>query len=139
MHTVVLAQEQSTPDPDGDEPSSQFSIVWAKALEIAKKKISDNNLPPLNLTNLTSPLAEENIQAVVEALNTLKEDKKEKRWRYTWHGKEFIVVEHWGKTLKRMEKYSPAVSIVIQRIPQVGAFVWASVWTIMRVCTLFGN
>ena len=48
------------------EPSSQ---VWAKALEIAKKKLSDNNLPSLDLTNLTSQSAEENIDAVVTALN----------------------------------------------------------------------
>ena len=133
IHTVAQAQKGSTPSPDDDEPSSQFSMVWAKALEIAKKKLSDNNLPPLNLTNFTSQSARENMQAVVEALNTLQEDKKEKRWRYTWCGKEYRVVEHWGKTLKTMERYSPAVNTAIQPSGLVGSLVWASVWTIMRV------
>ena len=68
------------------QPDSDSSVAWTKALEFAKQKLSDNNLPPLNLTNLTSRSVEENIQAVITALNTLQEGdrRKRKRWSYTW-------------------------------------------------------
>ena len=115
---------KSTPDPD---------MVWAKALDIAKKKLSDNNLPPLDLTNLTSQSTEENIEAVVKALNTAQEGDKKERWSYTWRGKEVIVVERLGKILKSVEKYTKVVDNTIQSNPQVSALVWAGVWAIMRV------
>ena len=133
VHAAVLPQMKSTQCPDVIEPSSPSSVVWAKALEIATKKLSDNNLPPLNLTNLTSQSAEENIEAIIKALNTIQEDDKKKRWSYIWHGKEVIVVERLGKILKSMEKYSKVVNTVIQINPQVSALVWAGVWAIMRV------
>ena len=67
------------------QPDSDSSVVWTKALGVAKQKLSDNNLPLLNLTNLTSQSAEENIQAVITALNTLQEaGDQRKRWSYTW-------------------------------------------------------
>jgi len=126
----VLPQLNSVSDPGVNEPSSQ---VWAKALEIVKQKLSDNNLPPLDLTNLTSQSAEENIEAVVKALNNAQDDDKKKRWSYTWCGKEVIVVERWGKILKNVEKYSGVVGTAIQSNPQVSALVWAGVCAIMRV------
>ncbi|RPB22652.1 hypothetical protein L211DRAFT_826561 [Terfezia boudieri ATCC MYA-4762] len=127
---VQAPHTNSALDPDAMEASSQ---VWAKALEIAKKKLSDKNLPPLDLTNLTSQSAEENIEAVIKALNTAQEDDKKNRWSYTWRGKEVIVVERLGKILKNVEKYSQVVNIAIQANPQVSALVWAGVWAIMRV------
>ena len=60
------------------EPSPPSSLVRAKALEIAVKKLHDNNLPQLDLTNLSSQSAEGNIEAVIKALNTLQEDDKKK-------------------------------------------------------------
>ena len=123
----IAPHMKSAPDPNA---SSQ---VWAKALEIAKKQLSVNNLPPLDLTNLTSQSAEKNIGAVVKALNTVLEDDKKKRWSYTWHGKGVIVVERLGKILKSVEKYTKVVDIAIQSNPQVSALVWAGVWAIMRV------
>ena len=98
------------------EPPSHS--VWTKALEIAKQKLSDNNLPPLDLTNLTSQSAEESIEAVVKALNTLQEDDKKKRWSYTWRGKKVIIVERVGKILRSIETYSKAVGTAIQSSPQ---------------------
>ena len=114
-------------------------MVWAKALEITKRKLSDNNLPPLNLTNLTSQSVEENVEAVVKALNMLQEDDKKKRWSYTWRGKKVIVVEHLGKILKTVEKYLQVVDTAKPRNPEMGALVWACVWAIMQVrilCTV---
>ena len=130
MQWALLPQ---APGPDIIEHSPHSAVVWAKVLEITKKKLSDNNLPPLNLTNLTSQSVEENIEAVVEALNTLQEDDKRKRWSYTWRGKKVTFVEHLGKTLKIVEKYSKVVDTAIQSSPQVSALVWAGVWAIMRV------
>ena len=123
----------SLPQTNSTPVSSHSSVVWDKTLEITKKKLIDNNLPPPDLTNLTSQSAEENIQAFVKALNTLQEDEKKKRWKYTWRGKEVIVMEHLGKILKSMERYSKVVDIAIQSNPQVSALVWAGVWAIMRV------
>lgn len=124
------------------EPSPHSSLVWAKSLDIAKTKLDDNNLPPLDLTNLTSQSAEENIKAVIGGLITAQQDDKIKRWSYTWRGKKVIVVERLGQILKRVEKYSKVVDIAVQSNPQVTALVWAAIWTIMRVCiqcTLFGR
>ena len=132
VHAQILPQTKSTADPDVIEPSTPSSVVWAKVLEITKKKLGDNSLPPLNLTNLTQS-AEENIAAVVKALNTTQEDNRKKRWSYTWRGKEVIVVERLGKILKSVEKYSKAVDTAIQSNPQVAALVWAGVWAIIRV------
>ncbi|KAF8436100.1 hypothetical protein BGX38DRAFT_1262515, partial [Terfezia claveryi] len=112
---------------------SHSSEVWTKALELAEKKLKDSNLPPLNLTNLTSQSAEENIQAVVKALNAVLEDDRKKRWSYTWRGKEVVVVERLGKILKNVEQYTKVVDIAIQSNPQVSALVWAGVRGIMQV------
>ena len=77
VHATILPQK-STKGPHVIEPSLLSSLVWAKTLVIAVKKLHDKNLPPLDLTNLTSQSAEENIDAVIKALNTLQEDDKKK-------------------------------------------------------------
>ncbi|KAF8432497.1 hypothetical protein BGX38DRAFT_247943 [Terfezia claveryi] len=112
--------------------TKSVSLVWAKALELAEKKLNEKNLPPLNFMNLTLQSAEKNIEAVIKALNTLQEDERKKRWSYTWRGKEVVVVERLGKILKNVEKYSEVVDIAIQTNPQVSALLWAGVWAIMR-------
>ena len=132
VHAVVLTT--FNPGPDAIEPSTHSCVVWAKALEIAKKKLTDNNLPPLDVTNLTSHSSEENSQIIVKALKTLQEDDKEKRWMYTWRGKEVIIVERLGMILRRVEKYTKIVGTVIQGNPQMSALVWAGIQAIMQVC-----
>ena len=134
-----LAVTKPTPVPDIPEPSSHSSVVWAKTLEITKEKLSSNNLQPIDLSNLTPHSAEENIEAVVRALNTLQENYKKRRWSYTWRGKKIIVVENLGKILKSVEKYSKIVDMAVQSNPQVSALVWAGVWAIMRVRTLLSD
>ena len=133
VHATALPETKSTPGPDVIETSSFFSGVWAKALEIAQKKLSEHKLPLLDLLNLTSETAEENIQAVIKGLHTLQEDDKKKRWSYMWHGKEVIVVECLGKILRSAEEYTKVVDTVIQTNPQLSAIVWAGVWAILRV------
>ena len=128
-----------TSDPDTIEPLPHSSVVWAKALEIARKKLGDNNLPHLDITNLTSESAEKNVEAVVNALIAFKEDDQKKRWKYTWRGKEVVVVERLGKILRSVEKYSKVVDTIIQVGPQVSAIVWAGIRAIIQVriqCTL---
>lgn len=128
VQTEVL-QTKSTPGPGNTESS----IVWAEALKIAKNKLGDNNLP-LDLTNLTSQSAEENIEAVIDALNILQGDDKKNRLKFNWNGKKVIVVERLGRILKRVEKYSKVVDTAIQSNPQVSALVWAGIGAIMQVC-----
>ena len=74
---------------------------------------------------------------VVNALIMSQEDDMKKRWNYTWRGKKIIVVKRLGKILKNVEKYTKVVDIAIQSNPQVSALVWAGIWAILRVCTLF--
>ena len=126
----VSASGSSSGLPGAMDPSSQ---IWAEVLEIAKKKLSDNNLPPLDLKNLTSQSAEDNVEAIITALNTAQKDDRERRRSYTWRGRKVIVLERLGKTLKRMEKYSKVVDIAVQSNPQVSALIWAGVWAILRV------
>ena len=132
---AVLPEIKSTPVPDITESSPRSAVVWAQALEIAKRKLADNNLPPLDLTKLTSQSAEKNIEAVMKALNTLQEDGKKKRWSYTRRGKKVIIVERLGEILRSGEKYLKIVDIVIQS-NQLSTFVWAGVRAIMQVSTL---
>lgn len=124
---------QALLNTDETKSTPGLSVVWAQALKIAEKKLSDNK-PPLDLKNLASQSAGENIRAVIEALETLQSDEKKNRWSYTWHGKKVIIVEHWGKILKAAEPYTKVVGTAIQANPQVTALVWAGVLALMQVC-----
>ena len=132
--TTTTPVSQSTSTPNTIDPPPHPSTVWGKTLEIAQKKLSEKNLPLLDLTNLSSQSAEENIVAVIKALNTIQEDDKKKRWSYTWHGKEVVIVERLGIILKTAEKYSKVVDTTIQSNPEVAALVWGAVRAIMQVC-----
>lgn len=114
-------------------PPSRPSVVWTKTLEIAEKKLSENNLPQLELMNLTSQSAEENIGIIIKGLHTLQEDDTKRQWSYTWRGKKVIVVERLGKILKCVEQYTKVVDIAVSSNPQVSALVWAGVWAILWV------
>ena len=120
-------------EPDTIEPPPHPS-VWTKALDIAQNKLSENSLPQLDLTKLTSKSAGENIDAVVKSLNVLQQDKQKNRWRYTWRGKEVVIAERLGKILRSIEKYSTVVGAAAQCSPPVSAIVWAGIQGIMRVC-----
>ncbi|RPB18291.1 hypothetical protein L211DRAFT_831763 [Terfezia boudieri ATCC MYA-4762] len=120
---------QAAPPPQ----TKSATQIWDEALKLAEKKLKDNNLPPLKHTNLTSQSAEENMDAVVNALNAVQEDDKKRRWRYTWRGKEIVVVERLGKILENVGQYKKVVDTAIQSNPQVSALVWAGVRAIMQV------
>ena len=121
-------------DPDPIKPPSQSSVVWAKAVEIAGKKLIENNLPPFDLTDLSAQSQKGDMEAVVKSLKALQEDAEEKRWSYTWRGKEIVIVKRLGEILRSVEKYSEVVSAVAQCAPPVGGLVWASIQGIIRVC-----
>ena len=112
---------------------SHSSVVWSKALEMAKKKLSNNNLPPLDLSNLTPQSAEENIEAVINALSILQKDAKKGGGWYPWHKREGVLVERFENIIRTVEKHSKALGTAIQS-PPVSALFWASVWAILRVC-----
>ena len=136
VQAAVPTKTMSTPSPDVIESSPHSSMVWDKILEIVKNKISDYNLPLASLEDFTiqsqSQSAEDNIRAVVKALDTLQEDDKKKRWKYTWRGKEIIIVERLENIRKNMDQYLNIVGTAIQSSPQ-GALVWAGIRTIMQV------
>ena len=121
-------------DPDTIESPPHSSVVWTRALDIAQNKLSENSLPQLDSTKLTSESAEENIDAVVKSLNALQLDKQRNQWRYTWRGKEVVIAERLGKILKSIERYSTVVGAAVQCGPPVSAIVWAGIQGIMRVC-----
>ena len=80
-----------------------------------------------------SESAAENIRAVVKKLVTLQKDDKKKKWRYTYRGKEVIVMERLGKVLKIVDNYSKVVDTAVQSNPQVTTLVWAGVRAILQV------
>ena len=103
-------------------------------MEIVKTKLPDHGLSPLNVTNLTPQSSGENIKAVVSRLKALQKDGVKKKWKYTWGGKEVIIVQQLGKILKIVEPYSKLVGTAMQSTLQVSALVWAGVEAITRVC-----
>ena len=133
-HHITKPVSPSTSIPDTIDPSPHSAVVWDKTLDIAQKKLGEMDLPLLDLTNLTSQSAEENIQTVFKALNTIQEDKKEERWSYNWFGKETVIVEHLGKILKTLDKYLKVVDTMIQHNLEVTSLVWGAVRAIMQVC-----
>ena len=127
VHTDVLSgKKKPTPGPEID-------VVWDKALKIARERLGNSNFL-LSLTNPTSQSGGGNIRAVIEALDTLQEDEKKKRWTFTWRGEKVIIVDHLRRLLKAVEPYSTVVGTSIQGNPQLAAVVWAGVLAIMRVC-----
>ena len=116
------------------KPPTHFSVVWTQTLKIAEEKLRDNKLPPLDTTKLTSKSAKENIGAVIESLNALREDKQNKQWSYTARdGRKIIFVERLGEILRSMEPYTKIVDTVIQHDPQVIALVWGGIQAIIQV------
>ena len=83
---MVSWSNSVTPGPDVIEPSSQSSVVRAQTLEMAKK-LSDVNLPPLDLTDITSQPAEGNIEAVIKDYKRI----------HTCQGKEVLFCGTFGE------------------------------------------
>ena len=104
--------------------------VWEKTLEIANQSLIDNKLPPLDLVQS----AERNMQCVIKDLEDAQANTKAKQWRYSWRGREIIVVERLGKILKGVQKYAVIVDTAIQHNPTVASLVWAGARTILQVC-----
>ena len=141
VSTPVSAQTSPQPTSSPaktDSPAAELptnpDTVWTKALDIAQNKLSENKLPQLVLTELTSESAEKNMEAVVKSLKVLQQDEQKNKWRYTWRGKEVIIADRLRKILGFVEKYSTVVGAAIQCGPPVGAIVWAGIQGIMRVC-----
>ena len=130
---IPTDQIQSPAETDTHAAPPHSSVVWDQALEIAKGKLSEKNLPSDDLTSLTSQCAEENIQTIFKSLNTLQEDKHKRRWSFTRHGKEIVIVKHLGDILRSVEKYSKILDTAIPSNSKVGALVWASIKGIMLV------
>ena len=73
------------------------------------------------------------MKAVVESLKALQADEQKKMWRYTWHGKEIIIMDRLGDILRSMGKYTSIVGTVVQCNPLVGSLVWGGIQGIMQV------
>ena len=122
VHEAVLPEAKPTPGSSTTEPLSHSSI-WINTLKLAEQKLRDNKLPPLNLN---SDSAEKNIGSIIETLQDVQEDDREKRW----------IGERFGKILKSVENYSKIVQTAIQAaVPQVSALVWAGILGMIQVLT----
>ena len=114
------------------------SAVWTQTFKIAEQKLKDSKLPPLDTTKLTSESANENIGAVIQSLNALREDKQNKQWGYTARdGRKVIFAERVGEILRSVEPYIKIVDTVAQCDPIVGALVWGGIQAIIQVCIQF--
>ena len=114
---------------------AKLAAIWKKTLAIANQKLIDNNLPPLDVENLKSQSAEENMQSVIRKLETAHAENKTTQWRYSWRGREIIVIERLGKILRGVQKYAPIVDTAIQHSPEVTALVWGGAKAILQVRT----
>ena len=127
-------------DPAPIEPPANSSAIWAKTLELADEKLTENKLPKLDLKNLASQSV--NIEAVVKSLNDLQQDEERKKWGYTWRGKKIVIAERLGEIIRSMGKYSGAIGTAVQCDPLVGTLVWAGIQGIMQVricCTTYSK
>ena len=116
---------------------ARLAAIWEKTLAIANQKLIDKNLPPLDLENLKSQSAEENMQSVIRELETARAKNKTTQWQYSWRGRKIIVVERLGKILRGVQKYAPIVDTAIQHSPEVTALVWGGARAILQVRTFY--
>ena len=114
---------------------TRLAAVWERTLKIANQTMIDNNLPPLDLDNLKSQSAEENMQSVIRKLETAHAQDKTAQWRYTWRGREIIVVERLGKILRGVQNHATIVDTAIQHSPEITALVWGGARAILQVGT----
>jgi len=116
-------------------PLSSSSHVWQKTLEIAQKSLAKYKLPSLELGNLQSQSAAENIQALVAELEIAHRESKDRQWRYKdRQGNEVAWVERLGNILKSVDKYTKIVDTAIQHHPNITSLVWAGARAILQVC-----
>jgi len=116
-------------------PHSIGSHLWQKALEIAQESLTRYKLPSLELGNLQSQSAAENIQSLVAELETAHRKNKDRQWRYKdRQGNEVAWVERLGNILKSVDKYAKIVDTAIQHHPDITSLVWAGARTMLQVC-----
>ena len=98
--------------------------VWERTLDIAETMLRDHGLPPLDGNTLSSTSSAENIQAVLDTLQSAQgEDQKVK----------LIGRDRLRRILRGVEKYTIIVDTAVQHGPEVTALVWAGIRGILQV------
>ena len=119
-HPSIQDGKSVTSNPPPPQPPS----TWERTLDIAATMLHDHDLPALDRDTLSST---ENIQAVLEALNTAQgEDQKVK----------LIGKDRLRRILRGVEKYTKIVDSAVQHSPEVTALVWAGIRGILQVSIL---
>lgn len=104
-------------------PNGATAKLWQRSIEIAEKKLSEKNLPPLGLDNLSTQPATEIIKLTIGDL----EDKVRK------HGDAGAGGGRWKNILKTIDRYARIVDTVIQHNPEITALVWAGIRASLQV------
>lgn len=103
--------------------SRALAAVWQQSIQIAQKRLSEENLPPLSLDDQTSQAANDAIKLTIGDLQSIIKRNAEKD---AWVGR-------LQKILKTMEKYAKIVDTAIQYNPQFPSLVWAGIRAILEV------
>jgi len=109
--------------PSAGAPASSgqaLTVVWQRSIQIAQRKLSEKNLPPLSLDDQKSQSANGVIKLTIGDLQSIIQ-------------KNSGGVERFGKILKTVEKYAKIVDTAIQHSPEFSSLVWAGVRAIVQV------
>ena len=130
IEKAINIQETFFKSISQEAPATDVRIghLWARSLELVVPKLTDNNV--VYLRTLNSQSLKDNIELVVQALKTLQERDKEKRWRYTRWRREVIVVECLGEISTFVEIYSKLMKAANL---ELSVIVWDAIWCILRV------
>ncbi|KAF8417386.1 hypothetical protein EV426DRAFT_376156 [Tirmania nivea] len=123
VHTNDIPAVAVCTDPNG---------LWQRALDIAQKKLSDKDLPPLDVSKHLSAASGANgdqsaSHIVALTIGDLQATIKTKQQRAD--GKTTRCEE----MLKMFSKYAVIVDIAIQHSPQITALVWAGVRLTLQI------
>jgi len=99
--------------------------VWQRSIQIAQKKLSEKNLPPLSLDDQNCQTTHNTIELTISELQSIIK-------KYDEGG---AGVERLGKILRTVEKYAKIVDTAIQHNPQYSSLIWAGIRAIVQVCS----
>ncbi|KAF8461379.1 hypothetical protein BDZ91DRAFT_376443 [Kalaharituber pfeilii] len=128
-NSVATVLSHSSKEQSGAPPNHDVKATGSLYLTEEDSVVPQN--PP---QSLQSSKIRGNIELIIEALQSAKEDVKKGQWQYTnSRGERVVVVERLGRILKGVQHYAGIVDVAIQHSPETTALIWAGVRFILQV------
>lgn len=110
-----------------------ISELWKKAYTIAKGRLCDIELAELDLNSLSN----DSVFTVLVAAEAARNDKDNKKWRYTARNGEVVILrDRFDRIVDGFDKYAKVVDVAINHSPQISSLVWASARFLIQVSTI---